>query len=126
MRATESVRLSSGEVHRKPLEISERAMLERAFVRGAQDHARRLARREGLLPARRAQAPAVAGLEPAEAELRDRRGKIVAGGFGEREKFDGHDGTNRVAADVLLRGIAAAVAEEAGHRLDRADFEPLA
>src|SRR5215475_2625024 len=112
-----NLRPASRRVHRKAFEIGERTVCERAFMRGAQDHARRLTGLERFLPTRRAQAPAIARLEAAEAELRHRRGKIVAGGFGEREKFGGHDDANRVAADVLAARVAAAVAKEPGHRL---------
>jgi len=108
------------------LEVGERAVIERALVGGAQHDARRLARLERLGPARRAQAPAVAGLEAGEAELRHRRRQIVAGGFGEFEERGGGDDANRMAAAVIRAGVAAAVAVEAGHRLDRAVFERAA
>src|SRR5437660_4670673 len=116
----------SGEVHRKAFEIGERAVVERAFVRSAQHHVGGLARLERFLPTRRAQAPAVARLEAGKAELRHRRRKIIAAGFGKGEEIGGHDDTNRVAADVLARRVAAAVAKEARHWFYRADFEPLA
>src|SRR5262249_55192438 len=93
----------SGQVHRKALEIGERAMIERALVGGAQHHARRLARLERLLPARCAQAPAVARLEAAEAELRHRRRQIVAARFGEREKSGGGGGAPQWDARPVLQ-----------------------
>src|SRR5689334_10472529 len=93
---------------------------------GAQHHARRLAGCERLLPARRAQAPAVAGFEPRKAELRHRRGQIVAAGFGEFQEGSGHDDTHRVAAEILAPGIAAAVAIKSGHRAERAELERFA
>ena len=55
---------SSGEVHREPLQIGERAVVEGAFVRSPQNHAGRLARLERFLPARRTQTPASPGLRP--------------------------------------------------------------
>src|SRR5437763_1208209 len=113
----------SGQIHGEPFEVGERAVAQRAFVRRTQDHARRLARLECLLPARRTEAPTVAGLEAGKAEFRHRCGKIVAAGFGKREKRGGHDGADRVAADILRPGIAAAVAKEAAHRAYRAEFE---
>src|SRR5207237_2728555 len=42
---------------------------------------------------------------------------------GKREKGGGHDGADRVAADILRPSIAAAVAKEAAHRAYRAEFE---
>ena len=55
---------ASGEVHREPLEIGERAVVEGAFVCSSQDHAGRLVRLERFLPAFRTQAPASPGLRP--------------------------------------------------------------
>src|SRR5262249_25099050 len=94
------------------------------FVRGAQHHARRSAGRESFLPTGRAEAPTVAGLEAAKAEFRHGRREIVAAGFGKLEKRRGHDGADRVAADVLSPRIAAAVAKEPRHGVYRAHFEP--
>src|SRR5215831_21344769 len=94
-------------------------------MRGAQDDARRLAGLESFLPTGCAEAPTVAGLEAAKAEFRHRRRQIVAAGFGKLEKRRSHDGADRVAADVLLPRIAAAVAKEPRHGIDRADFEPV-
>src|SRR5262245_20772268 len=59
----------SRQVHRKALEIGERAIAQRAFVGGAQDHARRLARLERFLPTRCTETPTIAGLEPGKAEF---------------------------------------------------------
>ena len=101
-------------------------MGKRTLVGGPQHHARRLAGLECLLPARRAQAPTIAGLQARKAELGDRSREIVAAGFREREKPCGHDHTDRVAADIFAARVAAPVAEEAGHGLQRADLQPLA
>ena len=46
--------LASGEIDGVPLEVGERAMIERTGLGGAQHHARRLAGLERFLPARRA------------------------------------------------------------------------
>ena len=100
-------------------------MVESAFVRGAQDHAGSLAGLKRFLPTRCTQAPTVAGFQAAKAELRHRRRKIVAAGFGKREKRGGHDGADRVATDVLSPGVAAAVSKEAGHGVYRAEFKPV-
>src|SRR2546427_4335860 len=100
-------------------------MTQSAFVSGAQDHAGRLARLECFLPTRSTEAPAVAGFQAAKAEFRHRCRKIVAAGFGKLEKRRGHDGADRVAADVLSPRIAAAVAKEPRHGIHRAHFEPV-
>jgi hypothetical protein len=100
-------------------------MVQSAFVRGAQDHAGSLAGVKRFLPTRCTEAPTVAGFQAAKAELRHRRRKIVATGFGKREKRGGHDGADRVATDVLSPSVAAAVAKEARHRVYRAEFKPV-
>lgn len=121
--ATKRPNLSSSQIDRVPLKVSKGAVIERALVGGAQHHARRASRFERLLPARRAQAPAVAGLEAGEAESRQRRRQVVAARFGEFQEFGCRDHAHRMAADILRPGIAAAVAVEPGHRLDRTGFE---
>jgi hypothetical protein len=118
-------RSGSGQVHCEALEIGERAVVQGTFVCGAQDHARRLAGLERLLPTGCAEAPAIAGPETAKAELRHRRRKIVAPGSGKLEKSSGHDHANGVAADVLSPGVAAAVSKEPRHRCCRAGLESL-
>ena len=90
-------------------------MVQSAFVRGAQDHAGCLAGFKCFLPTGCAEAPTVAGFQAAKAEFRHRRRKIVATGFGKREKLGGHDGADGVAADILSRSVAAAVPKEARH-----------
>jgi hypothetical protein len=75
----------------------------------AQDHAGRTARLHRFAPAGCTQAPAVAGPQAGKAELGHRRRKIIAAGFGELEKRRGHDGADRVAADVFSIGVAATV-----------------
>ena len=100
-------------------------MVESAFVGGAQDHAGSLAGLKRFLPTRGTEAPTVAGFQAAKSELRHRGRKIVAAGFGKREKRGGHDGADRVATDVLSPGVAAAVSKEAGHGVYRAEFKPV-
>src|SRR5262249_56573625 len=101
---------SLGQIYRQPFEVGERAVAQRAFVGGTQDHARRLPRFERLLPTGCAQAPSVAGLETGKAEFRHRRCKIIAARFGEREKSGGPHRTHRVAATLLPPRLAAACA----------------
>ena len=100
-------------------------MVQRAFVSGAQDHAGSLAGLKCFLPTRCTEAPTVAGFQAAKAEFRHRCRKIVATGFGKREKRGGHDGADRVATDILSPSVAAAVSKEARHGVYRAEFEPL-
>ena len=76
----------SGQVHRESFEIGERAMVQGAFVRGAQYHARGMAGLQRFLPTGCTEAPTVAGFQAAKAELRHRGRKIVATRFGKREK----------------------------------------
>src|ERR1051325_1481298 len=95
--------------------ISQSAIVQRALMGGAKHHPRRMARFKSLLPTRRAQAPAVARLQSGKAELRTRGGKVVAAGFGKFQECVGHYRANCMAADILVAGIAAAVAEKAGH-----------
>src|SRR6185437_16770248 len=71
------------QIHRVALEIGERAVVERALMRRAQHDARRQPGLERLLPARRAQAPAVARAKAGEAAIRHRRREVVAARFGE-------------------------------------------
>ena len=101
-------------------------MVQSAFVRGAQDHAGSLAGLKCFLPTRCTEAPTVAGFQAAKAELWHRRRKIVATGFGKREKRGGHDDADGVATDILSPSVAAAVSKEPGHGFYRADFEPIA
>ena len=117
---------ASGEVHREPLQIGERAVVEGTFVRSPQNHAGRPAGLERFLPARRTQAPTVAGPQAGKAELWHRRRKIIAAGFGKLEELSSHDGADGMTADVFLTRIAAAVSEEPRHGLRRAIFESVA
>jgi hypothetical protein len=72
---------ASRQVDRKSLEIAQRAVCQRRLMRGAQDDARCVIGFKRLLPALRAQAPAVAGLQPGEANFRNRRGEIITARF---------------------------------------------
>ena len=73
-----------------------------------------------------AEAPAVAGGEALEAELRARGGEVVAAARGEGEEVGGDADADGVAAAVGGAGVAAAVAEEAGHRVVGAGLQRLA
>ena len=118
--------IASSEVHREPLEIGERAVVEGAFARSPQQYPGRLARLERFLPARRTQAPAVAGPQAGKAEFWHRRRKIIAPGFGKLEELSSHDGADGMTTDVFSTRMAASVSEEPRQRLHRAVFELVA
>src|SRR3954470_18826331 len=82
---------------------------------GPEHHPRCLARLKSFLPARRTQAPAITRLQSGKTELRPRRRKVVAAGFGKFQEGIRHHRANGVAAGILVAGIAAAIAEKAGH-----------
>ena len=107
-------------------EIAERAISQRRLVGGPQDHTRRVSGFEGLLPALGAQAPAIAGFETGKTDFRYRRRQVVAARFGETEKGIGHHHANRMAANILTAGIAAAVPVKARHWLDRTRLKGFA
>ena len=79
-----------------------------------------------LLPARRAQAPLVTGLESVEAELGMRSGEVVADRGGEGQELRRHPGADGVHAEVLGARVAAAVAVEAGEGVVVAGLELVA
>ena len=81
---------------------------------------------ERLAPARGAQAPAIAGLEPGKIEIGLRRREVVAARLGEGEELRRHLDADRVQPDILGSGVTAAGAEEAGQRPLRAALERLA
>src|SRR5689334_15573056 len=113
-RIAEFRRRKLGQIDRVFLEVVQRAVVERAFMRRPQHDLRRHAGVQRLLPAGRAEAPAVAGLQARKAVLREGRREIVAGALGVGEELGGDDAADGVAADILGRGVAAAVAEESG------------
>ena len=118
--------LFSVDIQREAFEVGERAVGKRTLVGGPQHYARRLAAFEGLLPARRAQAPPISGLQARKAKFRDRSREIVAAGFREGEKSRSEYRTDGMAADIFATRVAASVTKEAGHRFQRTDLEPLA
>ena len=62
-------------------------------------------------------APNVALIQPL-----DRR-DLIAGGLAEGEELRGHNRADCVAAKILVAGVTAAVAEEAGHRAGGANLK---
>src|SRR5258708_19063407 len=100
------------QIHGVALEVGERAIGQRALMRRAQHDARRQPGGERFLPARRAHAPAVAGLEAGEAVLRHRGGEVVAAGLGEFQEPRRRHDADGVAAAARRTGVAATVAEQ--------------
>lgn len=100
-------------------------MAQGGFVRGPQDYTRGLTRFERFLPAGCTEAPPIARPQAAKTEFRSRCRKIIATRLGKLEKRGSHDGADRVTAEVLSTGVAAAVSKKARHRLYRANFETI-
>src|SRR5262245_39260519 len=95
-------------------------------MRRPEHHARRHPGGKRLLPTRGAQAPAIAGLQAREADLRDRRAQIVALTLAEGQELRRHFGAHHMGADILGAGLAAAAAVEAAERPDGARLQPFA
>ena len=97
--------------------------LQSRFMRRFEYDQRRRGVLVRVLPAADADAPAVAWPEAGELVFGPGRGEVVAGGFAEPQELGGHDAADRVRAVIVLIGVAAPVAEEAGHGLDRTHFQ---
>lgn len=89
--------------------------LERALMRSLQDHAWRYTGIMGLLPSRRAEAPAIARSEPCKPRRGMRRHQVVSPAAAVLEKFSGDPGADDVGTDILQSGAAATVPVESGH-----------
>src|SRR5574343_1016261 len=98
------------------LEQVERHDFQRCLVGRVQRDFRRLAGTPGLDPAGGAQAPALTGLKTGEIKFRAWCRQVVAGRFRIGKEFFGQHDTDRVAAEIIFRGIAATVAKKAGDR----------
>lgn len=95
-------------------EVLEFDELQGADVSRGQDDRRGDTGGEGLLPAGSAQAPLITGLEAGEIHFGSGRGKVVAVGPGEGQKFAGDFGADDVDAVVAGAGPTATITEEAG------------
>src|SRR5262245_51810741 len=104
----------SGKVDCETLEIAEIHDFERRFMGRRQNDARRAAGLERFAPAHSAQAPAIAGLQSREVEVRLRRRKIVAARLGEGEELRRDFDADRVQSEIVPAGMAAASAKETG------------
>ena len=92
-------------------------------MRRLEHDGRRDTRVQGLLPAVRAQAPAVARLEPRKPPLGVRCREVVADACTEDEELLRHDSAHGVDAEILAARTAAPVAPEAGQRVEAAGLE---
>ena len=81
---------------------------------------------EGFLPARRAQAPLIAGFESGKSGIGNRCRKIVAARTRKLQKLIGHARADGVNAHVARAGFAAAVAVPARNGIVRAIEERFA
>lgn len=100
--------------------------LECVLVGSFKDDRARSTRLLHLEPAAGADTPAVSGLEAGKAILRQRRGEVVAEGFGGIEKGLVDDAADGVDSEILWARVAAAGAVKAGHRLAATGGERLA
>src|SRR5882724_4959160 len=116
----------SAQIDRVFLQQIERYDLQRRLMRPGQADLRRLAGIEGFLPARGAQAPAIAGLQAGKAGGWHRGRQIVAGGPGKGEELGVDPGAYGMDAEILGPSLAAAGAIEAGQRLRAALGERFA
>src|SRR5687767_7975852 len=98
------------QVERVALERQERHVVEHVLVRRLEDDARRAARFPGLDPAQHVQAPALAVLEAAEAQVGARGDEVVAARDAEVEELARHLHAHEVGDAFLAMGGAAAVA----------------
>src|SRR4029079_824528 len=116
----------SGKIDGVALQVLERDDVERRLMRRGKDDPRRVARLERLAPARGAQAPAVAWLEPGKPEVRLRRRQVIAPRLGEFEELGGHLDAHCMQPEILGPSMAGAGAEEASERPLRAALQRLA
>ena len=106
-----------GDVDGVLTEHVQRDDLQRALVGGGQHHRSRGALAVRAQPVRRGHAPPVPRHQAGEAELRHRRGQVIADAALMREELRGHHRADRVAAQVLGSGGAAPVPVEPGERI---------
>ena len=84
-------------------------------VCGLEDDFWSLAGLLGFLPAKEAEAPAVAWFETGELVFGARGGEVISLFFAKGEELFCHDGADGVHSLVLVVGLATAVTEEACH-----------
>lgn len=87
-------------------------------VRRSQKDRRRITRFQRFLPAGRAEAPPVPGLEPGEPVERHRRAQVVPGVAGKREELRADLNANRMTSHVFLSDGAPAGAIKSCQRVE--------
>src|SRR5258708_7049098 len=105
------------QVERVFLEGFEGHVVERPLVGCCEDHGRRHSGTQRFAPARGAQAPAVAGIQPREAKVGHRRAEGVTACDREFQEFLCDLNAYDMRPVIFRPGVAAAVAEETGHRI---------
>jgi len=100
--------------------------VEGGLVGGLQDDGAAGSGAMHVQPACRADTPAVAGAQAGKAELRHGRGEVITQARGDLEELRRHDAADRVHAEVVNAGVAAAVAIEARERVRAAGLQWLA
>jgi len=117
---------ASRQIDSKSFEIAQRAITQCRFVRRAKYDTGRVVGFECLLPALRAETPAIARFQPGKADFRHRRRQVIAARSGKAKESVGHDYADGVTANILPASIATAVPVKACHWFDRAKFKRLA
>src|SRR5262249_25400908 len=116
----------SGKIDGVALQVLKRDDLERRLMGRCENDTRCAACLQRLAPARGAQAPAVAGLEPRKAKVELRRRQIVAARFGKFEELCRYLDDHRMQPEILRTGMTAPGAKKAGERALRAGLQRLA
>jgi len=110
-------------VYRVLSKDGQRYDFERPFMSGRKHHKRCRTIVVRSQPVPRRDAPAIPGYKSWEPVLMHRSDEIVADAALMVEEFRGHDGTNRVAAEILGPGVAAPISKEPGDRVETTRFE---
>lgn len=111
------------QVDRVLLKHRERNDVGSAFVCGGEDDETRRTVEMGPQPVRRGNAPSIARGKTGEAILGNSGDEVVADLSLMFKELGGHDGTDRVAAEIFWAGRAATVAEESGERIETARLQ---
>ena len=112
-----------GRLNRVLLQIFQVHMFQCRHMRRFEDDGRGYATLPGFFPASGAETPLITGVQSGEAKLGNRLGEIVATIGCKLEEIIGHHRADDMKSQIPLSGIAAAIAEEAGHRIGAARLE---
>ena len=94
------------------LQLFERGKFQCGRVGGFECNLRCHASIVSLFPTRRAEAPAVTGIEPGKPVFRSRRAEVVALSGGKFEELRGHDRANGMHSLIATPGVAVAISKE--------------